>query len=180
MKMRNHIAVVLLACLIFNGCASWSTQLKYRQRSYIPGPGKSVIGYEDEQLGEYRYQVRVGEAWPKDWSNLEKIAMYRAADITKRRGEKFFVIVDGSNITTDHVISTPQTTYTTGSATAIGSSIYGSATSTTYGGTTGVISGGWYYLDFRIVPQAEVQNLSGLISADQVMKDLEYFISKRR
>ena len=45
--------------------------------------------------------------------------MYRAAEITKNQGEKYFIIIDDSNIQTNYTISSPQTTYTSGSASII-------------------------------------------------------------
>ena len=67
---------VFLVCLVILLAAC---SVRYGPR--VPG---FVPGYVDQQLGDSTYQVKVGEAWPKDWPDLEKFALYRAAEITSR------------------------------------------------------------------------------------------------
>lgn len=166
--VSNALAVVLLASLLA-GCS-----VRYTPR--VPG---FQPGYVDERLGENTYQVRIGEAWPKDWPNLEKFALYRAAEITLSHGRNYFVVTGSTTQITQHQIPTPATTHTTGTATAIGNTFYGTATSVTTGGGASVIQGGWYYLDFIIIDDSKPRP-EGVFDARTVVSELRYFIDSRR
>ena len=72
----------------------------------------SENGYRDAKLVERSYQVTIGEAWPKDWRDLEKFALYRAAELTKGMGLRYFAILDSSTQTTQATINTPSNSYT--------------------------------------------------------------------
>jgi len=137
--MNKAVYLVLLAVII-SGCS-----VRYTQR--IPG---FQPGYVDERIGESTYQVRIGEAWPKDWANLEKFALYRAADITKGLGKDYFAILGSSTQITSYTIATPTTTQTNISATRVGNTVYGQANSVSQGGNSIYIQGGWYYLDLKL------------------------------
>jgi len=76
--MKTLFIFLLAVSLLLGACS-----VTYGPR--IPG---FVPGYVDSRLGENTYQVKIGEAWPKDWPDLEKFAMYRAADFTS--GKIFF------------------------------------------------------------------------------------------
>lgn len=166
--MRNII--LILAILFLFSCS-----VRYAQR--VPG---FVPGYIDQQLGENTYQVKIGEAWQKDWPDLEKFAMYRAAEITKSRGQRYFVIQNASTQISKYIINTPSTTTTSGTVQVSGNTAYMNTVSTTSGGGSSTISGGWYTLDFKIITNNEVPNYKQVVDADIVMTDLKYFIDSRR
>lgn len=79
MMLRLLSIAVIITMII--GCS-----VRYGPR--IPG---FQPGYEEERLGEDTYQVRIGEAWPKDWQDLEKFAL----SIERRRSR---LLRDGSTL----------------------------------------------------------------------------------
>lgn len=175
MSTVNKIYIALfISCL--SGCSSWSTTLKYREASYIPGAHRSVIGYRDEKLGEMRYQIYAGQAWPKDWQNLSKIAIYRAADLTVQNGYKYFTVISDFADAQHYAIPGNSTTRTT--ANVVGNAVY--ATSYTTHNSGGSISGGTYYLDFLILKDDEVNSYEKVFSAEKVMNELRFFIESRK
>lgn len=166
--LKLFVFVVALAVLA--GCG-----VRYAPR--VPG---FCPGYADKQLGESTYQIVIGEAWPKDWPDLEKFAVYRAAELTKEAGKNYYVILNASSMTSNYAITSPTTATTTGSAYRVGNTVYGQATTTYRGGQTTNIQGGWYYLDFKIISDDELKNYPQVVKADTVMSDLKYFIDSRR
>lgn len=167
--MRNILKLLIIVCtLIQCGCAA---SLHYGPR--VPG---FRPGYVERQLGETTYQIRVGEAWPKDWPDLEKVGMYRAAEITNSKGFRYFAIISASGQTTNYTALTPITTTTSGSV------VNGNfmATSVSTGGNTISVSGGWYTLDFRLVSEAELGKFNRVVDSQAVINDLRYFIDSIR
>jgi len=168
--------LIILIIAITTSCSSWSTQLKYRKQSYIPGNNRSVIGYDETKISDLRYEVYAGQAWPKDYKNLHKIALYRAAELTQNHGHKYFYIVDQDMRTQTYGMPIYQNSQINGHVS--GNTLYATANTTTTGG--GAISGGKYYLDFIIVPENKTQEFDHIISAEKVIKSLKYFIERRR
>jgi hypothetical protein len=162
----------LLVCLVVLLAAC---SVRYGPR--VPG---FVPGYVDQQLGDSTYQVKIGEAWPKDWPDLEKFALYRAAEMTKSTGKRFFTVLNASTKISNYTIDTPSTTTTTGTAFVVGSTAHINATSTTTGGSSSTISGGWYILDFKVIDESEVNSFDDVVDAEAVISDLRYFIDSRR
>lgn len=161
--------------LLFLASVLSSCSVHYGPR--VPG---FIPGYVDTKLGENTYQIKIGEAWPKDWPDLEKFAMYRASEITKERGLRYFIVTNASTTTSTYTVSTPETTHTTGTANVIGNNAYISTTSTTSGGDTANISGGWYILDFKVLTESDLPNYERVVDSESVMADLKYFIDSRR
>ena len=171
--MKNHW-LLLLIVLFFMGCS-----VHYGPR--IPG---FIPGYVDERLGDSTYRIRVGEAWPKDWDNLDKIAIYRAAEITKEQGKRFFAILSASSRINNYNIEQPTTVSTTGTVNYIGNTAYINATSQVSGGQSIQISGGWYTLEFRILSDSEAEERlkksMDITDSELVFKDLKYFIDRKK
>lgn len=167
--MFRTILVVIAAALLA-GCA-----VRYGPR--IPG---IQPGYVDQRLGEQTYQVRIGEAWSKDWADLEKFAMYRAAELTMQAGQRYFSVTNATTSISSYQITTPGTSSTTGTVNRVGNTAYINAVTTTTPSTTSSIQGGWYTLDFRVLTEAEIPSYSRVVDAEQVMRDLRYFIDSRR
>ena len=137
-------------------------------------------GYVDQRLGENTYQVRIGEAWPKDWPDLEKFAIYRAAEITKLSGNRYFFVINATTSVTSFQITSPGSATTRGTVNRYGDTAYFNATTTYSPPSSTNIQGGWYTLDFRIIRESELANFSQVVDADRVMRELEYFIASRR
>lgn len=165
-------AVVVLLALMMAGCAA---SVRYAPR--VPGV---IPGYVEQRLGEDTYQVRIGEAWPKDWPDLEKFAIFRAAELTQDRGLRYFAVLEASSRVNSYVIPVPETSTTTGTANVVGSTAYISTRTTTSGGGSSSIQGGWYTLEFRMLPETEVDRYQQVVDSKQVIKDLRYFIDSRR
>ena len=165
---RLLLSILLIASL--GACA-----VRYGPR--IPG---IQPGYTEERLGESTYQVRIGEAWSKDWSDLEKFAMYRAAETTKEQGKRYFAVLDATTRISSYEIASPAVASTQGSANRIGNTTYLSATTTITPGRTSTISGGWYTLDYKILSEAELNTTHRVVDSEQIIKDLRYFIDSRR
>ena len=166
----SRLAFGLSVALLCTSCA-----VRYAPR--IPG---FQPGYADQQLGEATYQIKIGEAWPKDWPDLEKFAMYRAAEITEAKSKRYFVVLNASSQISTHYITTPTTSATSATASRIGSTTYLKATTTTTSGTTSAISGGWYTLDFRVLSDVELATHERVVDSQQVKRDLDFFINARR
>jgi hypothetical protein len=162
--------VLALVALALTGCA-----VRYGPR--IPG---IQPGYVDQRLGESTYQVRIGEAWSKDWADLEKFAMFRAAEVTKQAGSRYFAVSNATTSISSYTITTPATATTTGTVNRVGNTAFLNATTTMTPGTTSNIQGGWYTLDFRILTDADLPNYPRVVDSEQVMKDLRHFIDGRR
>jgi hypothetical protein len=165
---RGFIIVILLLAL--TGCS-----VHYGPR--IPG---FVPGYVDQRLGENTYQVKVGEAWPKDWNDLSKFALYRAAELTQTQGKRYYAVLDASTQISNYTVAMPETTTTTGTASVYGRTAYINATSVRTGGGESTFSGGWYSLEFKIVNDDEIGSYGRVIDSQAVMSDLKYFIDSRR
>lgn len=171
----NHRRLSLFAsglalALLCTGCA-----VRYGPR--IPGVQP---GYTDQQLGETTFQIKIGEAWPKDWPDLEKFAMYRAAEISESRSKRYFVVLNATTRTSTYYVTTPGTSTTSATASRIGSTTYINATTTSTPGTTAAISGGWYTLDFRVLSDSELASYERVVDSQQVKRDLQFFINSRR
>ena len=162
------IFVILIA--LISGCS-----VHYGPR--VPG---FVPGYVDKQIGESTYQVRIGEAWPKDWHDLDKFAMYRAAEITKQRGLRYFQVLKASTAVNSYVLTSPSTTTTSGTITGYGNTALYRGTSTTYGGGSSTISGGWYTLDFKVRKSEEVEAAKNVVDSESIFSDLKFFIESGR
>lgn len=164
--MKN--ALILLFILFLCGCS-----VRYTER--VPG---IQPGYVDSQLGQDTYQVKIGEAWQKDWADLEKFALYRASEITKSKNRRYFLILNSSTQISTNYLTIPSSTTTNSTASASGSTAYISSTSTSTPSVTTPISGGWYTLDFRVLANADATGK--VVDAQQIIHDYQIFIDSRR
>ncbi|OWS69417.1 hypothetical protein CBI30_09585 [Polynucleobacter aenigmaticus] len=169
MSLYKSCLLLLITLLTF-GCS-----VRYTER--VPG---FQPGYVDTQLGQDTYQVKIGEAWQKDWADLEKFAMYRASEITESKGKRYFTVLSSSSQTSTYYITSPGTSTTSGTASVVGSTAYINSTTTTTPGFTAPISGGWYILDFRVISNEDVTKNRKVVDAQQVKRDYEMFINGRR
>ena len=166
MKDLLKVGCLVLAAIFISSCS-----VRYGPR--IPG---FQPGYEEEKLGRDTFHVRIGEAWPKDWQNLEKFALYRAAEKTTENGKVYFAVLSASSQVTSY--ATPTVSRSTGSATVVGQTAYINTTTVTSGG--GGIQGGWYYLDFKMIEEKDAPSYKTVIDARTIKEDLKDFINQRR
>lgn len=161
-----------VALLMLSACAA---SVKYAPRVVGITPG-----YVDQRLGERTFQVKIGEAWPKDFDDLEKFALYRAAEVTLSNGGTYFEVLSSSSRVTNYSILMPSSTITTGTATLSGNTAYIDTRSTTSGGGTMALSGGWYTMDYKVLTAKPTEGARPVVDAAQIQRDFEYFIESRR
>ena len=109
-----------LGLLCLTGCATG-----YHREGFLGG-------YSDAQLGEDVFQVRFNGNGYTGSGRAADFALLRCAEVAIENGYPYFVIVNGENTESRSTHTTPTTT--TGSATVVGNSIYGTVTTT--GGQT--------------------------------------------
>lgn len=166
LRSAGFIALIF----ILGGCS-----VRYVER--IPGVQP---GYVDKQLGTDTYQVSIGEAWPKDWADLEKFALYRAADITISKNKRYFQILDSGIHTSTTYVTMPTTSTTTSTASVSGKTAYITSNAVSSPVVTTEISGGWYILDFRIITNENEVGKEKIVDSQRVISDYKYFIDGRR
>jgi hypothetical protein len=172
MKITRFLHAIALLALV-----ALSTGCAVRYAARVPGVQP---GYVDQRLGESTYQIKVGEAWPKDWPDLEKFAMYRAAEITESTGNRYFAVLNASSQTNSYAITLPGTSTTTATGRQVGNTTYITAQTTTSPATTTTASGGWYTLDFKVLSDDDARAQAQVVDSRQVKSDLQYFINSRR
>jgi len=170
MRALTRLLIVVLFTTTLGACA-----VRYGPR--IPG---IQPGYVEHRLGEATYQIKIGEAWPKDWPDLEKFAMYRAAETTKEHGQRYFAVLGATTRVKSYEIASPAIETTQGAANRIGNTTFISATTTVTPARTSTISGGWYTLEYKILSAEELKQYARVIDSERVIKDLRYFIDSRR
>jgi len=97
-------------------------------------------GYSETQLGENIFKVSFRGNGYTDSERASDFALLRSAELTTENGFRYFTIVESGNESSKSAYTTPTHSYTTGSAYGYGNTVYGSATTTTYGGQTYLIS----------------------------------------
>jgi hypothetical protein len=120
--------IIVLAALMITGCAT-----PY-QRVGLTG------GYSETQLGENIFQVSFRGNGYTSRERASDFCLLRAAELTLEKGFRYFIIVESEKNTKIGTYTTPTQSYTTGSAYGYGNYAYGSATTTTYGGQTYIIT----------------------------------------
>ncbi|ART58545.1 hypothetical protein CBP36_06445 [Acidovorax carolinensis] len=106
--------------------------------------------------------------------------MYRAAEMTKQQGQRYFAVLEATTQVGNYEITSPAAATTQGTANRIGNTTFISATTTTTTARTSTISGGWYTLEYKILTPEEIKLYAKVVDSEQVMKDLRYFIESRR
>lgn len=126
--MKPIFIVVLMVAVILSGCAT-----TYQKDSFTGG-------YSETKLGENIFQVSFkGNAY----TSREKVSdftLLRSAEIAIENGYGYFAVVESDKYSKVGAYTTPTTSQTTGSAYASGNYIHGSATTTTYGGQTYIVT----------------------------------------
>jgi len=97
-------------------------------------------GYSETQLDENVFTVSFRGNGYTGRERVADFTLLRSAELMLNHGYKYFAIIDANSHTSHSTYTTPTTSQTTGSAYASGNYAYGSATTTTTGGQTYLIS----------------------------------------
>ncbi len=97
-------------------------------------------GYSETQLGENIFQVSFSGNGYTRGERASNFALLRSAEVTTENGFRYFIIVEAGKDASLATYTTPTHSYTTGSVYGYGNTAYGSATTTTDGGRTYIIS----------------------------------------
>lgn len=126
--MRSIFVVTLVATMVFSACAT-----TYQKQSFTGG-------YSETQLSENIFQVSFkGNAYTTP-ERASDFTLLRSAEITIENEYRYFAIVESEKYSKVGTYTAPTTSQTSGSAFVSGNFVHGTATTTTYGGQTYVIS----------------------------------------
>lgn len=118
--MKNHIVLCIIAVLA--GCTT----------GYKPhGIGG---GYEDVELSPGYFRVSVRGNGVTSVEKVNDLALLRASDLIIAKGCPSFKVINSKNSTNSSYYQAPVTQTTNANASLLGNYMYGSATTTTYGG----------------------------------------------
>ena len=120
--------LILILSVALGGCATG-----YQDSGFAGG-------FEETALAPNIYRVRFQGNGYTSASRAEDLALLRSADLTLQKGFRYFGLADASSSNSVSTYRTPTTTTTNANASVIGNSIYGNATSTTYGGNVMFVS----------------------------------------
>lgn len=154
----------LTLLLIATALAGCSLSVRYAPR--VPG---ITPGYVEQRLGENLYQVKVGEASPREWQDLEKFAMYRAAEVAMNNGNRYFVVIAPTHCFNSYTIKTTS---------PVKLDRYGANLIDCCNVVN--ISGGWYTLDYMLIPDEDAAQYQNVVDASSVIRNLKVFIDSRR
>jgi hypothetical protein len=91
-------------------------------------------GFSETQLSANSFQIYFqGNGYTRE-ERAEDFTLLRSAEISLEHGFPYFIIVDEKAGASTSIYTTPTQTTTTGQATVVGNTAYGSATSTRTGG----------------------------------------------
>jgi len=124
--MKNIYLAILTVLL--SGCAT-----TYQPSSFSGG-------FSETRLGEDTFQVSFrgnGYTSPERASNF---CLLRSSELALQNGFRYFIVVDSEKSSRLSTYTTPTTSHTTANAYGYGNYAYGTATTTTSGGKTHVIS----------------------------------------
>ncbi len=122
------ILIVIIAAAMLSGCAT-----TYQKQSFTGG-------YSETQLGENIFQVSFKGNRYTSRERVSDFTLLRSAEIAIENGFRYFVVVDSEKYSKIGTLTTPTISQTTGSAYVSGNYVQGSATTTTFGGQTHIIS----------------------------------------
>ena len=97
-------------------------------------------GFSETRLDENVFRVSfMGNGYSRG-ERAEDFALLRCAELALEHGYSHFALADSKSKTVTRTHTMPTTTYTTGSAYVSGNTVYGNATTNTYGGNTMYVS----------------------------------------
>lgn len=120
--------VVVFSALLLSACAT-----TYQSQGFTGG-------YTETQLDVNVFRVSFNGNAYTSRDRVADFTLLRSAELTLENGYKYFVVVDATNYSKQGLVNTPQTTTTNANVNVYGNTAYGTATSTTTGGNSYVIS----------------------------------------
>lgn len=124
--MKTYYVLILFALL--SGCAT-----TYQPSSFSGG-------FSETRLGEDTFQVSFrGNGYTRP-ERASDFCLLRSSELALQNGFRYFIIVDSEKSSQLSTYTTPTTSHTTANAYGYGNYTYGTATTTTSGGETYVIS----------------------------------------
>jgi len=124
------ILILLSAFILFiTGCA----QTPYQPNGFLGG-------FTETRLGENVFRVTFQGNGYTGKNKVADFTLLRSAELALEHGFRYFIIAESGKGNYFSTFTTPTTSHTTGSAYKSGSSVYGNATTNTYGGQTFIIS----------------------------------------
>ena len=123
-----RLTIILFLIALSQGCAT-----TYQSSGFTGG-------YSQTQLDENVFRVVFKGNGYTGRERVADFTLLRSAELALENGYKYFVIIDSNSHTRNSTYTTPIRSYTTVSAYGSGNSVYGNASTTTYGGQTYNIS----------------------------------------
>lgn len=114
---------IILAMIALTGCATG-----YKPQGFMSG------GFEETELepGYFRVTFKGNDSTSKE--RAADFALLRASDLMMQKGCSAFKVVSQTDNSRSSALFLPQTQSTIASATVVGNSAFGNATTSTYGG----------------------------------------------
>lgn len=114
---------IILAMIALTGCATG-----YKPQGFMSG------GFEETELepGYFRVTFKGNDATSKE--RTADFALLRASELMEQKGCSSFRVVNWADNSRSGALFLPQTQSTLASATVVGNSAFGNATTSTYGG----------------------------------------------
>ena len=103
-------------------------------------PNSFTGGFSETRLGENVFRVTFQGNGYTGKNKVADFTLLRSAELALEHGFRYFIIAKSGKGDYFSAYTTPTTSHTTGSAYKSGSSVYGNATTNTYGGQTYIIS----------------------------------------
>lgn len=125
--MKN-LLIIFVALILIQGCAT-----AYKSSGLMGG-------YSETQLDENVFRVSFRGNGYTSYERAADFTLMRCAELTMQSRYKYFVIIDANSYTSNSTYTTPITSNTTASVNSYGNYAYGTATTTTTGGQTYLIS----------------------------------------
>jgi len=152
----------------------------------LAGCGAPAYQYRDRQLGARTWEVRAADVWPGATPDLRRFILYRAAELTRGLGYRYFAVRDysgeaaehryfGVNSTAQDIVQPPFPAVTDESERAA------VRERRRYFNTPGVYATlREQHVKFRILDTAEIGDGSQAVDAEKVLRELQLLIDRRR
>jgi hypothetical protein len=129
-KTKTTVGYVILSCaaLFMVGCAT-----KYQADGFTGG-------FTETQVAENVWRVAFrGNGYTRS-TRAEELALLRSADLAIQNGFRYFAFIESRIDKSSVAITSPTQSTSSFSANSYGGNIYGTGTTTTYGGNTTIIN----------------------------------------
>ena len=130
MTINTHISklFLIIGVLLLVSCAT-----TYQKKSFTGG-------FSETQLGDNVWKVNFEGNGYTSRERADDLTLLRCAELTLSTGYSYFKLVDSKTYTEESSYTTPVTSNTQINAQRYGDTVYGNATTQTYGGQTHFIS----------------------------------------